>query len=73
VTMAFNEKFGQSLPSMTDQQIVHNLGLTPTGPTSTFNVQPYVLIPEPATVLLLALGMAALAGRRAWQMARGGR
>ena len=36
VTLAFNEKFGQALPMLSDQQIVHNVGFTPTGATSYF-------------------------------------
>ncbi len=45
VDMAYNEGFGQSLPILSDQQIVQNVGFTPTGGTTYDDVQPYVLLP----------------------------
>jgi GDSL-like Lipase/Acylhydrolase family/PEP-CTERM motif len=47
VDMAFNQAFGQTLPLLSDQQIVHNVGFTPAGSTSFYNVQPFVLVPLP--------------------------
>ena len=60
IDLAFNEKFGQTLPILSDEQIVHNVGLTPAGSTSFYNVQPYVLVPEPSTFVLLAVGLIGL-------------
>jgi hypothetical protein len=67
VDLAFNEKFHQSLPILSDQQIVHNVGGTPTGATSFYNVQPFVIVPEPSTLALagLAAGALLLAAKRA--------
>ena len=60
IDLAFNEKFGQTLPILTDQQIVRNVGLTPTPGTTFYNVQPFVLVPEPPTLIFAALGGLAL-------------
>ena len=72
VNLAFNEKFGQNLPMLSDQQIVHNVGFTPAGATSYFNVQPFVLVPEPSSVALLTLGALLLVGRRVRRVIRVG-
>ena len=60
VDTAYNEAFHQSLPILSDQQIVSNVGFTPTGGTSFYNVQPFVLLParEPSSVVLAILATA---------------
>ena len=50
IDLAFNETFGQTLPILSDQQIVHNVGLTPDANTTYYNVQPFVLVPLPGDV-----------------------
>ena len=45
VDLALNQTFHQTLPVLSDQQIVHNVGFTPTGGTTFYNVQPFVLVP----------------------------
>jgi hypothetical protein len=65
IDLAFNESFGQTLPILTDQQIVQNVGFTPNGATTFYNVQPFLLtVPEPSTLILAALGSLALLVRR---------
>ncbi len=60
VDLAYNEAFGQSLPVLSDQEIVQNVGFTPTGGTTYYDVQPFILlpasVPEPSTIILATLG-----------------
>jgi lysophospholipase L1-like esterase len=60
VDTAYNLKWNQGLPLLSDQQIVANQGFTPTGATSYTNVTPYILlpVPEPATYTLVFVGAA---------------
>jgi GDSL-like Lipase/Acylhydrolase family/PEP-CTERM motif len=68
IDLAFNEKFGQTLPILSDQQIVQNVGLVPSGGTTFYNVQPFVQVPEPSTLMLASLGLIALVSCR-WRRA----
>ena len=58
VVDALNRQYGTNLNPLSDQQIVTNAGLIPTvaGP-SYFNVQPYVLVPEPSAARLGLVGV----------------
>jgi len=58
VDTAYNLKWNQGLPLLSDQQIVANQGFTPTGATSYTNFAPYILlpVPEPATCTLAIVG-----------------
>jgi lysophospholipase L1-like esterase len=58
VDTAYNLRWNQGLPILSDQQIVANQGFTPTGATSYTNVTPYILlpVPEPATCTLALFG-----------------
>ena len=47
IDSGLNATFGQGLPILSDQQIVQNVGFTPTGGTTYYNVLPYVLVPVP--------------------------
>ena len=60
VDTAFNEAFGESLPLLSDQQIVANAGYTPNSDTTYFNISPFVLlpVPEPASGLLAVIACA---------------
>ena len=59
VTTAYNLNWGESLPQLSDQQIVANLGNTPNGLTTYFDVTPFILLPapEPASWVLAASGI----------------
>jgi hypothetical protein len=62
VDQAYNQYFHQSLPILSDQQIVKNAGFTVSPPFTSptyFNVQPFVLLPtpEPASGVLAAVGV----------------
>jgi hypothetical protein len=66
VDTAYNQGFHQTLPILSDQQIVTNSGFTPNTATTFFNVQPFVLlpVPEPATYVLAVVACLGLAFRR---------
>ncbi|HEY2840086.1 MAG TPA: GDSL-type esterase/lipase family protein [Pirellulales bacterium] len=59
VDTAYNLRWHQNLPIMSDQQIVRNQGFTPNGLTTYTNVTPLILlpVPEPATWLLALTGV----------------
>ncbi len=68
VDKAYNLKWNQSLPLLSDQQIVTDTGFTPAaGPATFFDVTPYILlpVPEPSTWALAAIAAAILACRAA--------
>jgi hypothetical protein len=71
VDTAYNLRWHQGLPLLSDQQIVANQGFTPTGATSFSNVSPYILlpVPEPATSSLAITG-AVLALATVWRRRR---
>jgi hypothetical protein len=56
VATAFNLGYGQNLPMFSDQQIVTTSGFTPDGNTTFFNVRPFVIVPEPSSLLLAGAG-----------------
>ena len=58
VDQAYNQYFHQSLPILSDQQIVRNAGFTPNTQTTFYSVQPFVILPtpEPASGVLAAVG-----------------
>ena len=64
VATAFDERYGQNLPIFSDQQIVTTSGFTPNSATTFYNVQPFVILPEPSTIVLAILGMLALLSYR---------
>jgi lysophospholipase L1-like esterase len=68
VDTAYNQYFHQSLPIISDQQIVRNAGFTPNTGTTYFNVQPFVILPtpEPASAVLAVMATLGLlaCGRR---------
>lgn len=71
IDTAFNVGYGQSLPILSDQKIVQNVGKIPNSATTYYNVSPYIIVPEPATIVLVTTssvmvlaGMFAGNGRR---------
>lgn len=58
VSTAYNEQYGLNLPIISDQKIVQNSGFTPSGPTSYYDVSPFIIFPtpEPSSWLLAAAG-----------------
>jgi hypothetical protein len=56
VSTAYNEQYDMELPLISDQKIVQNSGFSPSGPTSYYDVTPFVFfpVPEPASGLLAA-------------------
>jgi lysophospholipase L1-like esterase len=61
IDTAFNVGYGQSLPILSDQKIVQNAGKIPNSATTYFNVSPYIIVPEPATSLLVITTVVLLA------------
>jgi len=57
MTTAFNLKYGQEIPLLTDQQIVTNAGLTPNSETTYYDVRPFVIVPEVSSLWLGFLGL----------------
>jgi lysophospholipase L1-like esterase len=60
---AADRGYGATLDPLSDQQIVSNAGLTPmtTGPTF-FDVSPYVIVPEPSGLTIVASSLLVLCG-----------
>jgi hypothetical protein len=56
IATAFDSRYGQSLPQFSDQQIVATAGFTPNSATTYYDVRPFVILPEPSTIILAALG-----------------
>ena len=61
VAWAFNKKYGQSMPYLSDQQIVTNAGFTPNSETTYFDISLYVIVPEPSSAVLAAIACVWLA------------
>lgn len=53
IDTAFNVGYGQSLPILSDQKIVQNAGNIPNSATTYYSVSPYIIVPEPATIVLV--------------------
>jgi len=63
VIEAMNRSYGTDFTPLSDQEILANAGIpnpNPGGPTTYFNVSPFVIIPEPSTVAMLGMGMICL-------------
>jgi hypothetical protein len=63
VSTAFDVRYGQNLPMFSDQQIVTTSGFTPNSATTFYDVRPFVIVPEPSSFILAALGGLALLRR----------
>jgi hypothetical protein len=56
---ATNRAYGAGLTPLSDQEILELAGIevpTPPGVVTYFDVSPYVIVPEPLTLLVLAIG-----------------
>jgi len=71
VTTAYNLNWGETLPQLSDQQIVANTGFTPSGAPSYFNIRPFILlpVPEPSTWAIVLSG-ATIGVAQAWRVRR---
>jgi hypothetical protein len=56
VATAFDLRYGQNLPIFSDQQIVTTSGFVPNSATTFYDVRPFVILPEPSSIALAALG-----------------